>query len=153
MTWTVMRTTVCVARLGNLIIVKLHSTPSMITDSEQLSGMPLRGGCTPNGSSGPNLTHSSLLPGFIGAVRSQSERQSVPMYRPTPSHLPHEHLTHKHANTTQRQQTFFFLDPRGGSLSLTHVIVLVDFFVSQPTVFIETSWNLAYICKNTLRRQ
>ena len=50
-----------------------------------------------------------------------------------------------------------FLDPRGGSLSLTHVVVLllllVDFFVSQPTVFIETSWNLAYICKNTLRRQ
>ena len=37
----------------------------------------------------------------------------------------------------------FFLDPRGGSLSLTHVVVLhlllVDFFVSQPTVFIETS--------------
>ena len=32
-----------------------------------------------------------------------------------------------------------FLDPRGGSLSLTHVVVLVDFFVSQPTVFIETS--------------
>ena len=38
---------------------------------------------------------------------------------------------------------FEFLDPRGGSLSLTHVVVvvllLVDFFVSQPTVFIETS--------------
>ena len=32
-----------------------------------------------------------------------------------------------------------FLDLRGGSLSLTHVVVLVDFFVSQPTVFIETS--------------
>ena len=36
-----------------------------------------------------------------------------------------------------------FLDPRGGSLSLTHIVVLhlllVDFFVSQPTVFIETS--------------
>ena len=37
-----------------------------------------------------------------------------------------------------------FLDPRGGSPSLTHVVVvllllLVDFFVSQPTVFIETS--------------
>ena len=32
-----------------------------------------------------------------------------------------------------------FLDPRGGSLSLTHVVVLVDLFVSQPTVFIETS--------------
>ena len=32
-----------------------------------------------------------------------------------------------------------FLDPRGGSLSLTHVVVLVDFFVSQLTVFIETS--------------
>ena len=36
-----------------------------------------------------------------------------------------------------------FLDPHGGSLSLTHVVVLhlllVDFFVSQPTVFIETS--------------
>ena len=36
-----------------------------------------------------------------------------------------------------------FLDPRGGSLSLTRVVVLhlllVDFFVSQPTVFIETS--------------
>ena len=35
------------------------------------------------------------------------------------------------------------LDPPGGSLSLTHVAVLhlllVDFFVSQPTVFIETS--------------
>ena len=39
--------------------------------------------------------------------------------------------------------TRLFLDPRGGSLSLTHVVVLhlllVDFFVSQPTVFIETS--------------
>ena len=34
---------------------------------------------------------------------------------------------------------FGFLDPRGGSRSLTHVVVLVDFFVSQPTVFIETS--------------
>ena len=36
-----------------------------------------------------------------------------------------------------------FLDPRGGSLSLTHVValhlLLADFFVSQPTVFIETS--------------
>ena len=36
-----------------------------------------------------------------------------------------------------------FLDPRGGSLSLTHVVVLllllVDFFVSQPPVLIETS--------------
>ena len=36
-----------------------------------------------------------------------------------------------------------FLDPRGGSLSLIHVVVLllllVDFFVSQHTVFIETS--------------
>ena len=26
-------------------------------------------------------------------------------------------------------------------------------FVSQPTVFIETSWNLGYICKNTPHRQ
>ena len=34
---------------------------------------------------------------------------------------------------------YIFLDPRGGSLSLTHVVVLVDLFVSQPTVFIETS--------------
>ena len=38
---------------------------------------------------------------------------------------------------------YVFLDPRGGSLSLTHIVVLnlllVDFFVSQPTVFIETS--------------
>ena len=38
---------------------------------------------------------------------------------------------------------FFFLILVRGSLSLTHVVVhhllLVDFFVSQPTVFIETS--------------
>ena len=60
---------------------------------------------------------------------------------------------------TQKKFSFYhiFLDPRGGSRSLTHVVVLhlllVDFFVSQPTVFIETSWNLAYICKTTLRRQ
>ncbi len=33
-----------------------------------------------------------------------------------------------------------------------HFLFFVS-FVSQPTVFIETSWNLAYICKNTLRRQ
>ena len=30
---------------------------------------------------------------------------------------------------------------------------LWTFFVSEPTIFIETSWNLAYIYKNTLRRQ
>jgi len=41
------------------------------------------------------------------------------------------------------QHLVHFLDPSGGSHSLTHVVVLhlllVDFFVSQPTVFIETS--------------
>ena len=32
-----------------------------------------------------------------------------------------------------------FLDPHEGSLSVTHVVVLVDFFVSQPRDFIKTS--------------
>ena len=42
-------------------------------------------------------------------------------------------------NENDERGSSTFLDPHGGSLSLTHVVVLVDFFVSQPTVFIETS--------------
>ena len=60
---------------------------------------------------------------------------------PTPQH-------HHFRSQLKIHHDFFFfffslLDPRGGSLSPTHVVVLhlllVDFFVSQPTVFIETS--------------
>ena len=42
-------------------------------------------------------------------------------------------------NRVSQSEATGFLDPGGGSLSLTHGVVLVYFFVSQPTVFIETS--------------
>ena len=78
----------------------------------------------------PNLNCAGDASSPLTHISLQRGVSATPMLIKT-----EEHYKHLHDEV--------ILDPRGGSLSLTHVVVLhlllVDFFVSQPTVFIETS--------------